>query len=290
MQSDAARPVVRGKEVRAAVRRLGLAGQPLCVHASLRSFGWVEGGAAAVVEALLDEGCTLIVPTFCWDAYAVDPLPHQQPARNGASYVAAPRRRPGSDRVYTPAVQELDRAEMGAIAAAVLAMPGRARGNHPLCSFGAVGPASGALVAGQAPLRVFAPLAAVAAAGGAVVLMGVGLSKMTLLHLAEQRAGRLMFRRWANGPDGRPMEVEVGGCSEGFPRLEPALGWLEWRERVGGSVWRVYPAAETLDAAAVAIRAEPSITHCRRPGCRCDDAVAGGPLLEVRDWHAWART
>jgi aminoglycoside 3-N-acetyltransferase len=275
--------VVTVDDVRAAARRLGLTNRPLCVHSSLRSFGWVDGGAAAILDALLAEGCTVLVPTFSWADYLVDPLPHQQPARNGAAHVQLRRHRPGDDHVYTPAAQALDRADMGAIPAAVLASPGRARGRHPLCSFGAVGPLAGALVAGQTPLRVFAPLEALAAAGGAIVLMGVGLNKMTPLHLAEQRAGRLMFRRWANGLAGAPIEVEVGGCSDGFPRLEPALSWLELRESVGASVWRAYPAAELLDAAALAIRTWPSITHCGRRDCECDDAVAGGPLLEARD-------
>jgi len=54
---------------------------------------------------------------------------------------------------------------------------------------------------------VFKPLRALSETGGYVVLMGVGLEAMTLIHLAEQMAGRNRFRRWANGPDGRPMEV-----------------------------------------------------------------------------------
>ena len=139
-----------------------------------------------MVGALLAEGCTVLVPAFSWEAFAVDPLPHQQPARNGAAFVPAPR--PGSDRVYTPDTPALDRADMGAVAAAVLGAPGRARGAHPLLSFAAVGPGAATLIAGQTPLDVFAPLRALAAAGGAVLLMGVGLERMTLLHLAELEA------------------------------------------------------------------------------------------------------
>ena len=36
----------------------------MVVHSSLASFGRVEGGAAAVVQAFLDEGCTIVVPAF----------------------------------------------------------------------------------------------------------------------------------------------------------------------------------------------------------------------------------
>ena len=47
--------------VRAAARELGLSSRPLCVHASLRSFGRVKGGAATIVDGLLAEGCTVLV-------------------------------------------------------------------------------------------------------------------------------------------------------------------------------------------------------------------------------------
>src|SRR5689334_13410001 len=67
--------------VRQAVRALGLGQQPLCVHASFRSFGGVSGGPAAVVDGLLDEGCTVLVPTFSW-GYEVPPPPGLRPARN----------------------------------------------------------------------------------------------------------------------------------------------------------------------------------------------------------------
>ena len=53
-----------------AVRHLELSGPPVCVHCSLRSFGRVNGGADAVINAFTDEGATLLVPSFptCWGA------------------------------------------------------------------------------------------------------------------------------------------------------------------------------------------------------------------------------
>jgi aminoglycoside N3'-acetyltransferase len=263
----------------AAIQGLGLSGRPLCVHASLRSFGWIDGGAQAIVDGLLAEGCTVLVPTFSWDAFIVDPLPHQQPSRNGALYVARPGERAGTHRSFRTDTMELDRADMGALPAAVLAIPGRVRGDHPLCSFSAVGPLARSLVDRQAPLRVTGPLEALVEADGAVVLMGVGVDAMTLLHLAEERAGRNLFRRWANDGAGRPMEVAVGGCSQGFPRLTPILEPCSRDLEVGQSRWRAYDARRTLDAAAAAMRRQPTITRCDKPSCRCDDAILGGPLL-----------
>ena len=168
---------------------------------------------------------------------------------------------------------------MGAIPAAVLARPGRTRGDHPLGSFAAVGALAHELTAPQRGLDVFAPLRALAERGGLVILIGVGLERMTLLHAAEQAAGRTMFRRWAS--DGASVcEVESGGCSDGFGRLEPVLEPLARRVRVGKSGWAGYPVAAALELAARAIRADPAITRCARPECaRCQDAVAGGPLV-----------
>lgn len=264
--------------IREAVQALGLSGRALCVHASLRSFGHVEGGPSTVVEALLAEGCTVMVPTFSW-TFAVPPSGPRRP-QNAWDYDSFDQPTAGIGRVYRPDTAEIDREDMGAIAAAVVAMPGRVRGNHPLCSFAAVGPLAHALIAEQRPLSVWGPFRALAEAEGFVVLMGVALDNMTLLHLAEQMAGRNPFRRWANGPDGQPMEVETGGCSAGFDSLEPVLSSFESTARVGASAWRVFPARDALDAAASAIRDNPQLTHCGDPECgRCRDAVLGGPIL-----------
>ena len=278
---------VAKRDVYAAAHTLGLSGRPLCVHVSLRSFGWVAGGAPTVIAGLLAAGCTLLVPTFSWETYAVAPLPHQRLAQNGTSpgyYETSQHTLPGAARIYTPDAPDIDRADMGAIPAAVLAMPESVRGNHPLCSFAAVGPLADKLVALQQPLQVFAPLRALAETGGSVVLMGVGLTELTLIHLAEQLAGRNLFRRWANGSDGQPMAVEVGGCSDGFGKFEPILAPVMQSTVVGQSEWRVYPALETLKRLAQAIRNDPMMTHCGRTDCtRCDDAVLGGPILPASE-------
>ncbi len=269
---------VTATTIRAALQRLGLSGRPVCVHASLRSFGLVDGGAATIVASLLAEGCTILVPTFS-SVFAVPPPSGWRLPRNGWGYDRFPGRATGVGRRYSPEEQVID-ADMGAVAAAVLAHPSHVRGYHPLTSFTAVGSDAYALVAGQGPLRVYAPLEALIAAGGAVVLMGVGFDTMTLLHLAEQRAGRRLFRRWANGLDGHPIEVEVGGCSRGFGRLEAMLRPITADATVGLSRWRSMPAEGAVEAAADAIRRDPEVTHCDDPHCeRCNDAVMGGPLV-----------
>jgi aminoglycoside 3-N-acetyltransferase len=240
----------------------------------------VDGGAATIVQAFLDEVCTLLVPTFS-SAFAVAPPLHLQFERNGWDYDAKRARSPVTDRIYSTEVSDIDR-DMGAIPGAVVAWPERVRGNHPINSFTAVGPRATELVSGQSPLDVYAPLAALARMGGFVLLMGVGLKGMTLLHLAEKGAGRTLFQRWANGANGQPVAVEVGGCSEGFDKLEPYLSPVERTVLIGQSTWKLFPANQALSLATKAIRADPQITHCDVASCkRCDDAVAGGPILSA---------
>lgn len=169
---------------------------------------------------------------------------------------------------------------MGAVAAAVLEMDGAARGMHPLNSFSAAGPDAEILVGGQTGSDVYAPIRELARRGGNILLMGVGLESMTAIHAAEEMAGRRLFRRWANGPDGEAVAVTVGGCSRGFGAFDDVLGDIERRERVGGSVWRVFPAEYAIALAASAIQALPERTRCDLDPCiRCADAIAGGPYL-----------
>jgi aminoglycoside N3'-acetyltransferase len=267
---------VTSRDISEAVRNLGLSDKAVCIHSSLGSFGFVVGGADAVVSAFLNEGCTVMVPAF-YSGQSIPPPPGQRPERNGWNYVEAvevPYPRP----IFIPSSNETD---TGAIPEALLKTPGRVRGNHPSCSFAAVGPLSGDLISGQAPFDVYAPLGKLTELDGFVVLVGVGLNRMTFIHYAEQVAGRNLFRRWVVGLDGKPMMVEVGGCSEGFHKLEPVIRPLVRKIRVGKSLWQVFPAKETLDAVSRAIARDPYITHCGDAGCgRCNDAVLGGPILD----------
>jgi aminoglycoside N3'-acetyltransferase len=269
---------VTKQDAQSALCSLGLSGRDVCVHSSLRSFGHVDGGAHAIVSAFIAEGCTLIVPTFS-SVFEIAPPAHMRFERNGWDYGRTPSKNRASDTVYTTESNEIDR-DMGAIPAAILSWPGRVRGRHPLDSLTALGPRASELISGQTPTDVYAPLAELARACGYVLLIGVGLERMTLLHLAEKEAGRELFRRWANDERGRPSVVEVGGCSEGFGKLEPVLRPIMRTAVVGWSAWRTLPADEAVARASSAIREDPRITHCGEGECeRCRDAVAGGPVV-----------
>jgi aminoglycoside N3'-acetyltransferase len=268
--------LVTQQDIQNAISRLNLSEQVVCLHSSLRSFGRVAAGSMGVIQAFLDEGCTILVPTFSSN-FAIAPPAHLRFERNGWNYEDKPQ--PDSEKIYSPDTLEIDR-DMGVIPATILTLPDHLRGNHPFDSFTAIGNRAAELTANQNPLNVYAPLDVLIKLEGFVLLIGVGLERMTLVHLAEKEAGRTLFRRWAKDPNGQPITVEVGGCSEGFGKLESYLQPVMKKVFVGQSDWKLFPARETVELAAAVIRANPQITHCGIESCeRCDDAVAGGTIL-----------
>ena len=267
------------RDVEGAIRALGLAGRPIELHGSLRSFGGLEHGAATIVDGVLSAGSTVLAATMAPELFGVPAPVDDRPERNGIDYATqAAHTGVGSGRVFDPSCTDV--AEwLGGFSAHVAARPDRVRCEFGSGEFAAVGPLAKQLIGAETQTDVFGPLRALVEHDGAVVLMGVDLTKMTLLHLAEAEAGRRPFVRWARGCDGRVVRVRTGECSEGFESLAAALAPVEATMLVGASCWRVFPARDALTLAAAAIRAKPSITRCPKLRClECEDAIAGGPL------------
>ncbi len=260
-----------------------MSGRPVEVHASLRSFGVLEAGPATIVEGVLAAGSTVLAATMAPDLFGIPAPPHDRPPRNGIDYAAQGVSGDGAHaaapaRVYNSTSTEVS-AWLGAFSAHVAGRPDRVRCRYASGEFAAVGPHAKRLIDAETHADVFGPLRALVEEDGAVVLMGVGLTRMTLIHLAEVEAGRRPFIRWARGRDGRPVRVRGGECSGGFESLAPTLAPIERQFLVGRSRWRVFPAREAVELAAQAIREDPAITRCPKADCmECADAIAGGPL------------
>jgi aminoglycoside N3'-acetyltransferase len=259
------------------LRQEGLLETTLCVHSSYRSFGHVEGGPAAVIEALLEEGNSVMVPTFTVSMRVPPPIGIPLPVRNGMDY-SQPEYEEHAE-VFHPDSESIDSNTMGAIPATLLRIPGRSRGKHPTNSFSAAGPAAERLVTEQTAANIWAPLEELVRQNGTVILMGVGYDRMTLLHLAERMVGRPSFIRWVNDGRGSKLAVSAGTCSLGFNRLAPAIDPYVRNVQVGSSLWTLCPAQQVLEAAVRAIANDPHITHCNDPTCRrCGDLLQGGPF------------
>ena len=275
-------PVTRAA-IAAAISALSLDESPVAVHVSLRSFPRVHGGPETLVDAFLDRRCTLLVPTMANTLFSIPAPPNDRPARNGRDYdaKAASAERdpwPGQTNIYDPTRIETD-PDLGATPAYVASHPDRVRSKWSAGSLTAIGPLALKLMAAETDEDMFGPYRALVAHDGFVLLMGVGLDRMTILHLAEVEAGRRPFIYWGRGPDGQPMRARGGACSNGFPNLDPMLTPIETRARVAQSTCRLFPARELVATAADAIRSDPSITRCSDPACiACPDTIAGGPI------------
>jgi aminoglycoside 3-N-acetyltransferase len=272
--------MILADDLTAAVDELASADCPLMVHVSLRSLGTpIAGGADTLLDALLTRGRTVLVPTFTEPQFGLPAPAALRPARNGVDYGKFPAEPPLPEgTAYTPGCGLINTG-LGMFPATLIKRGGAVRGDHPLNSFAAFGQQAEELIAAQSPADVYGPIRELAAREGPILLIGVGLNRMTAIHLAEQQSGRRLFLRWAKAADGRASMFEVGSCSEGFPQLDSVLRQYARPAVVGDSWWRAFPSRQVLDAASTAIREDQGITHCSDSNCLlCRDSIAGGPL------------
>ena len=169
------------------LRSLGVAdGSVILVHSSLSSLGWVCGGEAAVVDALLaavgDTG-TVVVPTHT--SHLSEPSLWQNPPVPEPWWPVIRESMPAFDKHRTSS------RGVGRIPEALRAVPGACRSSHPTQSFAAHGKRASEICAKQSLEDGFgsdSPLGALYTANADVLLLGVGFDRCTSLHLAERLA------------------------------------------------------------------------------------------------------
>jgi aminoglycoside 3-N-acetyltransferase len=168
------------------LRRLGLRrGHTVLLHSSLRSLGWVCGGARTVVLSVLDAigpTGTLVVPAQTPENR--DPSRWLDPPVPADWWPTIRRHLPA----YDPATSSC--LAMGRVAETVRTWPGAVRSPHPQTSFAAVGVRAAALMARHdlnSELGEASPLAALEEVGAYALLLGVGYDRCTAFHLAEYR-------------------------------------------------------------------------------------------------------
>lgn len=192
-------PVTRA-DIRAGLAALGrLQGAGVMVHSSLRSFGRVEGGAQAVIEALMDvvgpEG-TLMMPSFN----------HGSIFRNGPGY-------------YHPAESITTN---GAIANQFWRMPEVRRSlnpTHPVAAWGKHSLTYTRFHHRTLTMGPESPLGMLQRDGGYGLLLGVGYRSNTFHHVVETSTGAPCLGKRTEAyplvlPDGRKVWGRTWGWRE----------------------------------------------------------------------------
>ncbi|HEU5484317.1 MAG TPA: AAC(3) family N-acetyltransferase [Microlunatus sp.] len=263
-------------DIAAGLARLGLdRGSSVVVHASLSSFGHVDGGAAGVVAALSQTCGTVAMMAGAGDLTGLPAPPGlvrpHNAYRNAASWDDFDRQ-VAAAAPYRP---DLPVSRwLGRIAEELVRTPGAVRGPHPLYSFVAVGEHAEDVIAAERLDRQLGAIERLAELDGDVLLLGVDHSSDTTMHLAEQRFGRGHFFRYARDASGLWIELPgVSGESHRFDEIEPLLRPATRETRIGSCRARRIRIADVLEITERLLRSDPGALLCSDPVCRCVAAL-----------------
>ena len=255
-----------------ALGELGIApDNPVIAHASLSSFGHVQGGAQTVVDALLYRYDSLVMPGFTYKTMLV---PEVGPPGNGITY----GRSNLMVEFYHPEMP-VDRL-IGVIPEALRQHPKAGRSSHPILSF--VGVNAWKILGSQTIAEPLAPIGALEQANGWLLLFGVGHTTNTSLHYAERLAGRKQFLRWSLAPEGVLECPRFPGCSYGFEPIAVRLAEVTRWAHAGQAQIQAVPLAALIRIAREWIEADPSALLCLQEDCERCRAVRDDLSLQAK--------
>lgn len=255
------------KQLESAFKELELTDKPVIVHASLKKFGPIDGGAETVIQALLASTKGLIVPTF---TYLTMVTPEVGPPNNGITY--------GKDKdlnkMAIPFHKDLQPDKMmGSLPRTLLLMDGSIRTMHPILSFGGIDVDD--LLITQTLFEPLAPIGALAEQDGWVLLINVDHSVNTSIHYAEKLAGRRQFLRWA-AVNKRIVECPgFPGDSTGFNAIEEYVRPNTRIAKVNNAVIQAISLKRLFAAVGELIKKDPLALLCQRTDCERCNAVRG---------------
>lgn len=240
------------QEIVNGLKQLGVReGTVIMAHSALSAFGEVEGGAVAVIEALIEavgpEG-TLLMPAMA----------SEQPFRIESS----------------PST-------VGTITDVFRSYAGTTRSLHPTHSVAGIGPLVDQLIAGHidqpTALGPQSPWGRMAQRDDAyILLLGCDQDRNTLLHCAEEAVDGAYLnpitRRYidSEGQEQTKVLEKFPGPHRDFIGLDPLFEGAQAMNvgKIGTAVCRLMSAKQTLMLAIEALRRDPAAVLCDNPHCR----------------------
>jgi aminoglycoside 3-N-acetyltransferase len=249
--------------LRAFFLELGLFEKPVIVHASLKAFGHIQGGADVMLRALQESTAGIVVPTF---TYKTMVTPALGPSHNGLSY--------GNDQNLNSMAEffKLDMPAdrmMGMFPETLRTHPNARRTAHPILSFAGIN-ADTALSA-QTLFDPLAPIRTLAEQDGWILLLGVDHTVNTSIHYGEKLAGRRQFTRWAL-THARMVECAgFPGDSSGFNVIAPDIERDTRFLQIGTAMVQAMPLKRLLEVVQARLKRNPLDLLCEREDCeRCN--------------------
>ncbi len=244
-----AEQVVTKAQIVADLRKLGLeTGDIVLVHSSLSSIGRVEGGAAAVIEALLEvltRAGTLVMPAFNWS------------------------------RPYDPDLPSV----VGVIPETFRQRPDVVHGFHPTHPVTALGARAADLVADHLKSPTACgrdtPFGRLITLGGKILLLGVDHDRSTTMHTLEAYAQAPYLSDVEASyydAEGKVQTIKLTlqpGPHRDFIGLDPLFQkeGVEGVGKVGRARSRLVDARKMHDVMLAAFRDDPALVLCDNPNC-----------------------
>lgn len=242
------KPAVTSADLAEGLGSLGLDGSGhVIVHASLRAFGQLEGGARTVVDTLAAQAATVVAPAFTYSTLL----------RHATSPVHARFHR--GLRVSR---------DIGRVPQELVERPEALRSSHPTLSFIALGAEAERITAAQTLSSPYQPVGELYELDGYALMMGVDFGSNTSIHYGEHVAGMPLLTRYVP-LEGGVLPTAFPNCSADFGRLEPYVRGAA--VQVGGATLRLYRVRELVDATVRLLTQDPEALLCTYPSCRCQE-------------------
>ncbi|WP_293914146.1 AAC(3) family N-acetyltransferase [Deinococcus sp.] len=242
------RPQVTASMIAEGLGALGLDGsQHAIVHASLRSFGQVEGGAQTLLSELMGKTATLSAPAFTYATLL----------RAATSSVYATFHR--DTRVSR---------DIGRLPQLMVERSDALRSFHPALSFVATGQQARRVVEAQSLQSPYAPIGALYDLDAVSLLLGVDHSSDTSIHYAEYLAGVPLLTRYVP-LGGQVVPCAFPNCSADFENATPHLHGVH--TTVGRARLSAYRVRDLVDGARQLLSRHPEGLLCSYPACRCQE-------------------